>query len=90
MKEDKCELPAPPAVELANKAMEIIRVWIVDNHQEIVLSPHLWNDPGTWGLLLVDIAKHVANVYGEKGLDRDSVLKSIKEALDAEWAQPTD
>jgi hypothetical protein len=83
-------LPLPPAVRSAQKAMEMLRVWVVDGHQEIVLSPNMWKDSRSWGLLLVDIARHVANVYEQQGVDRAVVLQSIRAALDVEWEHPTE
>lgn len=90
MPENIYVLPIPKAAESADKAIEMIRVWVVDQHQEIVLSTHLWKDPGTWGLLLVDIARHVASAYGERGIDRESALSRIKSAFEAEWSYPTE
>ena len=68
------ELPVPDAVNTAQKAMEMARLWIVDGDQQIVLSPNLWKDPATWGLMLVDLAKHVANAYSQQGRIRAPCL----------------
>jgi hypothetical protein len=84
------ELSPPPDVKHATRAMELARVWIVDKKQQVVLSGNLWNDPAAWGLMLVDLARHVANAYEEQGHDRDQVLSRIREAFDAEWVAPTD
>jgi len=86
----KSELPVPPTLDQAERAMEMARVWIVDGHQHVVLSPNLWRDPASWGLLLVDIARHVASAYeGQMQQDRATVLQRIREAFDAEWSHPT-
>ncbi len=90
MPKKRLQLPIPPAVESSKKAMEIIRVWIVDGHQEIVLSSNLWNDPGAWGLLLVDIARHVSIIYQSQSMDKNRVLKLIRAAFEAEWENPTE
>jgi hypothetical protein len=90
MKVDKSELPVPPTLRDAQKAMEMVRVWIVDGHQHVVLSPNLWSDPAAWGLMLVDLARHVASAYQAQGQDRATVLQRIREAIDAEWSFPTD
>lgn len=84
------ELPLPPTIADAEKAMEMARIWIVDGDQHVVLSPNLWKDPAAWGLMLADLARHVAAAYAAKGQDRGAVLGRIREALDAEWTAPTD
>jgi hypothetical protein len=84
------ELPTPDNVAQAKRAMEIARIWLVDSHQEVVLSTRMWKDPGAWGLMLSDLALHVANAYEHKGYERNDVLKRIYEAFDAERASPTD
>jgi hypothetical protein len=70
--------------------MEIARIWIVDKKQQVVLSGNLWSDPAAWGLMLVDLARHVANAYESQGRDREEVLQLIREAVGAEWNSPTD
>lgn len=83
------ELPLPATIADAERAMEMARVWIVDGDQHVVLSPNLWKDPAAWGLMLADLARHVATAYAGKGHDKEVVLGRIREALDAEWAAPT-
>jgi hypothetical protein len=83
------ELPIPEAVQSAREKMELARVWIADGNPVVTLSSNLWNDPGAWGLLLVDLAVHVANAYESQGQDATQILKKIREAFDAEWSHPT-
>lgn len=84
------ELPIPSVALSAERSAEMLRVWIVDGDQVVTLSPHLWSDPGSWGLMLVDIARHVAEAYKAQGRDPATVLAKICEAMDAEWTNPTD
>ena len=84
------ELSVPPTLDHAERAMEIARIWIVDGDQHVVLSPNLWRDPASWGLMLVDLARHVASAYEAQGQARDVVLQRIREAFDAEWVHSTD
>lgn len=86
---DISELSRPSGVEDASRAMEIARIWIVDKRQQVVLSGNLWDHPAAWGLMLVDLAKHVANAYANQGHDRERVLARVREALDAEWLVAT-
>jgi hypothetical protein len=82
-------LPPPIAQELG--AQEVLRVWSGhDLPQQYVLET-TWQDPAAWGLLLVDIARHVARAYARStGIPEREALARIKAGLDAEWAEPTD
>lgn len=84
------ELPLPPSVDTAERAMEMARIWIVDKTQQVVISPNTWKEPGNWGIMLVDLAKHVSKAYSEKGYNEQEVLTQIKQAFDAEWGFPTE
>lgn len=74
------------------KAFEMARVWAVaGGGQYVSLSTNVIADPASWGILLVNLAKHVANAYQQtKGIDADQTLTRLKAAFDAEWASPTD
>lgn len=85
------ELPVPPAARSDAAARELARVWASGGEQHVSLDIGLWKDPGAWGLLLVDLARHVARAYEEtEGRDATEVLSRIWEALEAEWQSPTD
>ena len=85
------ELPIPPAVETAESAEEIARIWGAEGAQHVSLATHLWPDPGTWGLMLVDLARHVAKAYElTYGLNEQDSLRRIRSAFDAEWECSTD
>ena len=79
----------PPVLTPEEKAMELMRIWLVDNKLRVVITPNLWNDPAPWGLLLADLIRHLGNAYEEKGYNRSEIIKRIKELLDVEWESPT-
>ena len=82
-------IPHPAATD--PHATEITRIWLSGDQQYVAVRAHTWPDPAAWGLMLVDLAKHVANAYAEeKGVASASILSRIKEGLDAEWSSPTD
>lgn len=83
-------LPIPPEVLSSATQAEMARIWIADGNQVVTLSSRLWDDPGAWGLMLVDLAKHVATAYSERGLNFEDALRSIRAAMDAEWSNPTE
>ena len=85
------ELSVPPASKADKNALEIARIWAAAGKQEVTLRPDIWDDPAEWGLMLVDLARHVANAYAQtQGRDRAQVLDRIKAGIDAEWSAPTD
>jgi hypothetical protein len=85
----KRELNPPPIAAAQLRSVEVLRVWAVpDGPQQLALITQ-WDDPGAWGLMLVDIARHVAQAYARDGGDRACALARIKELFDAEWAGPT-
>lgn len=81
------ELPIPPAA-VAN-GREIVRAWAADEKLHVALASETWEDPGAWGIFLVDLAKHVANAFAERGADHDDVLARVREVFDAEWTRAT-
>lgn len=84
------ELPVPDQVKTADQVLEIARIWAVDGSQLVSLNPDIWDDPGSWGIMLVDLANHVAKIYESKGLNREKAFQRIIEALTAELKSPTD
>ncbi|MEM7245001.1 MAG: DUF5076 domain-containing protein [Acidobacteriota bacterium] len=85
------ELPVPSVAESDPNARELARVWAAGGRQHVSLATGLWADPGAWGLLLVDLARHVARAHEQtEGQDASVVLNRIREALEAEWDAPTD
>lgn len=84
-------LDPPPLVLSDPKAREIVRVWGAHGKMHITLDPHLWDDPGCWGIMLADLAQHVANAYLElRKVDRDLTLKQIRAGFECEWNSPTE
>ena len=87
---NKNELDRPPISEEKN-AFEILRVWGGDNLPQQYSLNTTWDNPGAWGLLLVDIARHTAKAYGNtSSISENEALNRIKELLDSEWNTPTD
>jgi hypothetical protein len=84
-------LVIPPLAKADPQAIEIARVWLAAGNPHVSLRPDAWEDPAAWGLLLVDLAKHLALGYHQAtGRDPDHTLKRIREGFDAEWSHATD
>jgi len=84
------KLAPPPAARHSTKAQEIARIWAVDGSMQVVMEADLWQDPATWGIMLSDLAGHVANIYAKQGHDRERTLARVWAGLDAERSHPTD
>lgn len=89
-RKNKNELEKPP-ISNESQAFEILRVWGGENLPQQVTLNTVWKDPGAWGLMLVDLAKHVAKAYASEGnYSEQEALSRIKQLIDAEWESPTD
>ena len=85
------ELLIPPAAEDDSAAFEILRVWGARGEQHVSIFWDLWDDPATWGIMLADLAGHVANaLHQERGLNRNEVLSEIRAMFNKEIDVPTD
>lgn len=84
------ELEIPDVVKSDSDAIEVLRVWASQGNPQTFTLRAAHADPGAWGLLLVDIARHVGRAYANRGEDEGSVLARIKEMWQAEWDNPTD
>ena len=83
-------LDIPDAARVDRKSLEILRVWVNSNGQHVSLRTRVWDDPSAWGLMLADLAGHIANAYEQEGYDREEVLGRIIAGLEAELDSPTD
>lgn len=90
MNADNKPLPIPNAVQRDANAIEILRVWIADGGQSVSLKPDAWDDPAAWGLMIADIARHVANAHAQKGKNKQDVLRKICTLFNKEMNNPTD
>jgi hypothetical protein len=83
-------LVPPPGVTVDDRVFEVVRIWVVGDHQEFVIRPRVWKDPAAWGLLLADLTRHIAQAIEEhEGKELRTVIDRIKEGFDAEMSTPT-
>lgn len=85
------QLIIPPSAIEVEDSFEVLRVWTTPHGPVVSLLPDAWADPAAWGILLVDIARHLANAKssGVPETKRD-ILSRLKAGFDAEWGEPTD
>ena len=83
------ELPVPPDA-LERGGVEILRASIVDGAVSVGLR-RSFDDPFTWGILLVDLARHASRIYAlETGMSEEEALAAIRSGIEAELGEPTD
>jgi hypothetical protein len=85
------ELLMPPEVIGDPEAGEVMRAWIVNGGLSVSLHPSALGAVEVWGMLLVDVARHVSRAYEDMGEGTYAAnLEQIQGMMDAEFARPTD
>ena len=85
------QLQIPPAAEADPESREMARIWIANKRQHVSLPAPVWDNPELWGMMLVDLAKHVAKSYELNGrMSSSDALAAIKVGFSREWQFPTD
>jgi hypothetical protein len=88
---NKHHLPVPSDVAEDPNAIELIRAWNSNGGLICALQPMRWEDSRSWGILLADIARHVANALREERGDEQAVtLVKIRDMFNLELSDPTD
>jgi hypothetical protein len=83
------ELSVPPDA-LERGGIEILRASIVEGAVSIALR-RSFDEPFTWGVLLIDLARHASRVYAlETGMTEDEAFTAIRDGWEAELARSTD
>jgi hypothetical protein len=84
-------LTIPPDAAKDTKAVELARVWAAGGKQHVALRADVWSDPAAWGIMLADLARHVARALEQtQGQPQAKTLARIRAGFDAEWTSPTD
>ncbi|KLK92195.1 hypothetical protein AA309_15660 [Microvirga vignae] len=90
MTERKFEALNVPPDALEKGGIEILRASVVDGAVSIALR-RAFDDPFTWGVLLMDLARHAARVYAmETDLSEEEALAEIVSGIQAELDNPSD
>jgi hypothetical protein len=84
------ELPIPPTAQSPG-SRELLRVWAASGKQHVSLATGLWKDPATWGIMIVDLMKHISSAYEQTdGLPADETFQRIISGIQAELTESTD
>ena len=80
----------PPPMVRDKPANEVMRV-AVHNGELHMSMRRGFDDPGVWGLLLVDAARHVARAYAhDKIVTEEEALERIRHGFETAIRQPPD
>src|ERR1700753_79950 len=83
----------PPAAPSRDQAsFEVMRVWIAEQGQHVSIRSGAWEDPFAWGIVLANVARHIANAHKlqNEDTDTDAFLQRLLEGFQAEIDNPTD
>ena len=89
-------LAIPPAAQRDKASFEVLRVWIAEQGQHVSIQSGAWDDPFAWGIVLADLARHIAlahqlqNEKGKDGTDTEVFMERLLEGFQAEIENPTD
>ena len=77
------ELPIPPDVA-ENGGIEVLRAVVVDGAVSVALR-RSFDDPATWGRLLIDLARQAARAYArETDMSEEEAFERIRAGLEVE------
>jgi hypothetical protein len=88
----KDSLPIPAAASRDPRSLEVLRVWIANGEQHVALAFGMWDEAAAWGLLLADLARHIAEAHAQQDSDVDAedFLEQIRSGFESELDSPTD
>ncbi|GJD77634.1 hypothetical protein GCM10007886_08310 [Methylobacterium gregans] len=81
------ELSVPPDVA-ENGGVEVLRAIVVDGAVSVALR-RSFDDPATWGRLLIDLARQAARAYAlETEMSEDEAFERIRAGIEADSLDP--
>ena len=90
---DAREIPIPPGALQDPDSRELVRAWVANNSLHCSLNFGNWGEDEAigWGVLLSDIARHVADaLLEERGVDRHETLAKLREVFNDELDEPAE
>ena len=85
-------LDIPAAAQRDKASFEVLRVWIAEKGQHVSIQSGAWDDPFAWGIVLADLARHIALAHQlqHPDADIDAFAERLLEGFHAEIENPTD
>ena len=79
------ELPATPDAAQDQSPVEVMRVWFLGQTLHCSLQADAFDDPGSWGEVLADVARSAAQALADKeGHDPAQALARIRSVFEEE------
>ena len=79
-----------PPTALEQGGVEVLRAAVVDGGLHVSLR-RAFDDPEAWGMLIADVARHVARIYATEGnFPEQQTLERVRAIFNAEMDSPTD
>ncbi|HEX8417512.1 MAG TPA: DUF5076 domain-containing protein [Methylobacterium sp.] len=86
----KFEALAVPPDAMENGGIEVLRAAVVDGAVSVALR-RSFDDPATWGRLLIDLARQAAHAYSlETEMSEEEAFERIRAGWEAESLDPGD
>ncbi len=85
-------LDIPPAAARDKASFEVLSVWIAEHGQHVSIRSDAWEDPFAWGIVLADLARHIAHAtrLQHPETDAEAFVENLLEGFHAEIENPTD
>jgi hypothetical protein len=85
-------LDIPPAAVRDKASFEVLSVWIAEQAQHVSIRSGAWEDPFAWGIVLADLARHIAlaTQIQHPETDLEAFVERLLEGFHAEIENPTD
>lgn len=85
-------LDIPIAAQRDKASFEVMRVFIAEQGQHVSIQSGAWEDPFAWGIVLADLARHIALAHQMQNskIDPEAFLGRLLEGFQAEIDNPTD
>ena len=85
-------LDIPAAAQRDKASFEVMRVFIAEQGQHVSIQSGAWEDPFAWGIVLADLARHIAHAHQMQNskVDPEAFMERLLEGFQAEIDNPTD
>ncbi|MGI4854538.1 MAG: DUF5076 domain-containing protein [Janthinobacterium lividum] len=82
----KDALRIPAAAMKDPRSLEILRVWVANGEQHVALSFGMWEEASSWGVLLADLARHIAEAHAQhdETIDPEDFMEGIRSGMESE------
>jgi hypothetical protein len=92
VKPEEKQLPIPPEAKTDPASAELLRAWVANNGLHCTMNLGCWGDDEAvvWGILLSDVARHVADALEkDRGLVNADTIGKIRAHFNHELDAPT-